>query len=188
MQTLRSLLVLLAVPYVIAICPADHTCYTQTLTTKNIGTECPPLTGCGLHADCFLITTTTISEPPVDRCCKTTPTSLVPGPCPTCQVGCGESIETVFTTVPTPTAATLYKDSVETITPCTTTLFRVNDFTFGPTSTVYTSTVTETSGLQCQPWCEIVTKNIGGVGPVAIFTTTITATVPETTTTFTCGF
>lgn len=143
--------------------------------------DCPKLTNCDVHVDCFQMTTTTISAPAIDACCMSTPTFRVPDPCPTCQTGCNTGTETVFTTAGA--YPTLYRDSLSPT--CTTTKMVLKQMHIGPTETVYTSAVTSTSMLACDG-CALVTRNWAGIGPVAHFTTTVTATGATTTTTFVC--
>jgi hypothetical protein len=45
-------------------------------------------TGCGIHADCIGIKTSTEYRPSYDPCCDPTPTTTIPGPSPTCTQGC----------------------------------------------------------------------------------------------------
>jgi len=45
-------------------------------------------TGCGIHADCIGLKTSTEYRPKYDPCCDPTPTTTIPGPSPTCTQGC----------------------------------------------------------------------------------------------------
>ncbi|KAM3065801.1 hypothetical protein ACMFMF_010729 [Clarireedia jacksonii] len=140
---------------------------------------------CGPVPFCLLLATTTISVPPSDSCCgKTTPTVTIPGACASCQTGCATSTETVTVTT-TPGAANAKRQDAS-ATPCTTTLNQFKTFDLGPTKTVYPSTVTETNSVDCAG-CSLTVKNLGGVGPVAKFTTTVYAADPTTTTVFACA-
>ncbi|KAG6042259.1 hypothetical protein E4U41_000003 [Claviceps citrina] len=70
---------------------------------------------------------------------------------------------------------------------CTTTLWEVLPFVFGPTETVWTKTVTTTKSIDCGPCTAVVTSIFhDGPGPVVHFTTTITETQPSLTTAFAC--
>ena len=92
----------------------------------------------------------------------------------------------VETAVETTTAAgPLRERDVEPIAPCTTTRFTGQDLVQGPTKTMYPNTVTETSELECGG-CELVVKNVGGIGPGLLFSMTVMAAEPTTVTKYTC--
>ncbi|KAM3455884.1 hypothetical protein MY3296_002003 [Beauveria thailandica] len=71
---------------------------------------------------------------------------------------------------------------------CTTTVMRMNPYTFGPTSTVWTETATETQEVNCSGCNAVATSDMYfGPGPVVFFTTTETATTATTTTEMVCS-
>ncbi|KAG5923770.1 hypothetical protein E4U42_004836 [Claviceps africana] len=71
---------------------------------------------------------------------------------------------------------------------CTHTVFTNHPFNIGPTKTEYTKTFTTTDGVNCGPCHKVVaTPFPDGPGPVAIFTTTITAATPTTVSSFYCA-
>ncbi|SZE99475.1 unnamed protein product [Blumeria hordei] len=70
--------------------------------------------------------------------------------------------------------------------PRTTTLLHFAAFTMGPVHTVYAHTITETLYLECHGHSQLITKNIGGPGPVVFQTTTVTDARPTTTTMLQC--
>ncbi|EFY85768.1 hypothetical protein J3458_005360 [Metarhizium acridum] len=71
---------------------------------------------------------------------------------------------------------------------CTTTMIMGPKWTSGPTRTVWTSTTTATSEVDCGG-CNDVTQStlFLGVGPVVEFTTTTTMAEPSTTTAYACA-
>lgn len=71
--------------------------------------------------------------------------------------------------------------------PHTTTLLHFAAFTMGPVHTVYAHTITETLYIECHGHSQLVTKNIGGPGPVVFQTTTVTDAGSTTTTMLQCG-
>lgn len=71
--------------------------------------------------------------------------------------------------------------------PCTSTLSQLKQFADGPTKTIFPSTVTATSSVDCAGYGALSVKAIGGVGPVVEFTATVEADVPATTTAFVCS-
>ena len=162
---------------------------------KPIG--CPTLTRCGPVPECILEKQTTIYVPPADTCCPTTGTTTTQGPCQTCQTGCAIFWETVTVTTTIPDAEAYKRDTPAPTTaaaspsaelgPCTYTLERAEHFALGPVKVLHPSTVTETAYVDCNG-CEYVdVRNIGGLGPVAIFTTTSFDPAPATTTAFKCA-
>jgi hypothetical protein len=70
---------------------------------------------------------------------------------------------------------------------CTTVFKHMGSMDLGPTSTVYANVITTYSTLEGCTGCEVVTKNLGGVGPKAIFTTTVTEVATSTSTSFVCS-
>ncbi|KAM3556439.1 hypothetical protein MY1884_005072 [Beauveria asiatica] len=71
---------------------------------------------------------------------------------------------------------------------CTSTVMRMNTYTFGPTSTTWTETATETQEVDCGGCNAVATSDrYLGPGPVVFFTTTETATTPTTTTEMVCS-
>ncbi|KAK0119736.1 hypothetical protein ONS95_011171 [Cadophora gregata] len=178
-----------------SIITLTHSCYTQTLTTKPLaGTSgCPTLTKCGPHPDCIIISTQTVKFPSADACCTSTPTSLVPGPCPTCQTGCDVSVTTAYITespvLPTGVvtlglneraAEPKAEAEAQAAPSCYTTVINTDPIPTGATQTVYPATTTKTSLLDCKG-CGIVTKFLNGFGPASQFKGTTTA-VGKTTT------
>ena len=162
--------------------------------------DCPTLT-CGPIPECIILSTETITTPPTDPCCSTTPTSIVESPCPTCQTGCavdtltiyaspaadkkrGEPLTVVSTLGPVSSSTSA---SPSTSTPCTTTLLVAGALTFGPTKTVYATTVVETEYEDCGGCETLLTRGIEGIGPVVIFTTTVTDPAPTTITEYACS-
>ncbi|KAI9649833.1 hypothetical protein NHQ30_002415 [Ciborinia camelliae] len=172
---------------------------------------------CGPVIQCIILSTTTRTVPPTDSCCKATPTVYVPGSCAACQKGCATDYTTVTVTadvaalpsnpggpetpvtVPvsinpggpeTPVATLLsITPSVikDPIIPCTSTLRKLKHFTLGPTKTLFPTTVTTTSTVNCAG-CEVLSVElIGGVGPVVEFNATVKVDVPSTTTAFVCS-
>ncbi|PQE03785.1 hypothetical protein CJF30_00006487 [Rutstroemia sp. NJR-2017a BBW] len=168
-----------------------HSCYTRTVTAVQSSFPCSgtksfdPKT-CGPVPLCLILSTTTVSVPPSDACCgKTTPTVTIPGACASCQTGCATQTETVtVTTTPGSTYTKRQEDAAAT--PCTTTLNQFKTFNLGPTKTIYPKTVTVTDSVDCAG-CSLTVKNLGGVGPVVKFTTTVYAPGPTTTTVFACS-
>ncbi|KAG5999437.1 hypothetical protein E4U21_006817 [Claviceps maximensis] len=70
---------------------------------------------------------------------------------------------------------------------CTLTLWEFPPFVFGPTRTVYTTTATTTSSVDCGLCKAVVTSDFpDGPGPVVFFSTTITEATPTTVTDFAC--
>ncbi|KAH7411104.1 hypothetical protein BKA64DRAFT_373419 [Cadophora sp. MPI-SDFR-AT-0126] len=180
-----------------SIVTLTHSCYTQTLTTKRLpgASGCPTLTKCGPHPACIIVSTQTIKVPPTDACCTSTPTSLVPGPCPTCPTGCDVSVATTYITEsPTLPTNTLgvgvglavkerhaeAEAKAQVAPPCYTTVINTDPAPTGATQTVYPVTATKTSLLNCNG-CGIVTKFLNGFGPASQFKATTTA-VGRTTT------
>ncbi|EXV01356.1 hypothetical protein X797_005452 [Metarhizium robertsii] len=71
---------------------------------------------------------------------------------------------------------------------CTATQRVAPHWTFGPTSTVWTSTATSTESVDCGGCNEVEASTFFlGMGPVVSFTTTITAETASTTTVFACA-
>ncbi|KAH0599754.1 hypothetical protein MHUMG1_02544 [Metarhizium humberi] len=71
---------------------------------------------------------------------------------------------------------------------CTTTMPVFAKMTFGPTSTVWTSTATSTESVDCGGCNEVQTSVVYvGPGPVVFFTTTTTAETASTTTVLACA-
>ncbi|QUC15961.1 uncharacterized protein UV8b_00202 [Ustilaginoidea virens] len=71
---------------------------------------------------------------------------------------------------------------------CTKTIAVLPPFTWGPTSTVWTTTTTLTRPVDCGGCTSVATRDIEvGPGPVVFFTTTVTATGPSTTTVLACA-
>jgi hypothetical protein len=68
---------------------------------------------------------------------------------------------------------------------CTTSVSRILPFTQGPVSTQFASTTTTTSILQCNN-CSLSVVNIGGHGPVVLYTTTVTVAAVKTIQAFAC--
>ncbi|KAL2070771.1 hypothetical protein VTL71DRAFT_13797 [Oculimacula yallundae] len=172
-----------------------HSCYTQTLTTKRLAgaSGCPTLTNCGPHPDCIIVSTQTVKLPPKDALCTSTPTTLVPGPCPTCQTGCDVLISTVSiistpalqTPLPTPPAILQYRQPEAEAEPqaaptCYTTVINSDPIPTGVTKTVFPVTATKTSLLSCKG-CGIVTKFLNGFGPASQYKVTTTAAGKTTT-------
>jgi hypothetical protein len=156
---------------------------------------------CGIQADCIAVTTTTIYAPPHDTCCRNTPTIQIAAPSPTCTKGCRISTITEIVTLdsqsqqhpvkratPTepPFPLTLATSSVEAAPTCTTTFRRIAEMQFGPTKTFYPNVIVESVTLDCVG-CAVVTRNMGGLGPVAIFTMTVTDEATTTSTKFVCA-
>ncbi|CZR63489.1 uncharacterized protein PAC_13386 [Phialocephala subalpina] len=160
-----------------------HSCYTHSITTKHHGTGCPDLSTCGVRAECILASIQMVTLPPRDECCPTTPTVAVQGPCPTCQKGCFTNTVTHYVTGD---AVLLAKRGGAASTPCTKTVFRSDPMVLGPTKTVHPLIVTSTVSVQCGG-CQLLTSNIGGLGPAVSFLATITNTAPATTTTWVCA-
>ncbi|KAF7922713.1 hypothetical protein BELL_0069g00050 [Botrytis elliptica] len=177
-----------------------HSCYTRSITTIQNSFPCSgtksfdPAT-CGPVPLCILLSTTTITVPPSDKCCVATPTVTVPGACAKCQTGCATDLTTVTVTEgatplsynPGGPQLPPTKRQGGPLIPCTSTLSHFKQFTHGPTKTLFPSTVTATSSVDCAGCGALSVKPIGGVGPAVIFTTTVTADVPTTTTTFVCS-
>lgn len=175
-----------------ASCAPASPCYTRTVTTRNTGSECHPLTTCGIIAECILETTQYVTVPSSNACCATTPTTSVPGPCPTCQTGCATDTITVVVTAsrssvspsssaPTPTPAPT-SSSVS----CPRTVFFYSA-TEGPTRTIYAATSTKTVLENCGGCTSLVARNILGVGPVVIFNATVTEKKATTVTQYACS-
>lgn len=157
--------------------------YKRLCTNQPLG--CPTLTNCGPHADCIIVSTQTIKVPPTDACCVATPTSLVPGPCPSCQTGCDVSVATAYiTTSPSPTALAIQQRAAEAeaqaAPTCYTTVINTDPIPTGATQTVFPVTATKTSLLNCKG-CGIVTKFLNGFGPASQYKVTTTAAGKTTT-------
>jgi hypothetical protein len=71
--------------------------------------------------------------------------------------------------------------------PCTDSIVVLAHFTNGPTSTVFTRTVTSTAYFNCGTCQALAVQTIGGIGPVVIYNATVTATKPTTATTRVCS-
>ncbi|KAK5993969.1 hypothetical protein PT974_07407 [Cladobotryum mycophilum] len=71
---------------------------------------------------------------------------------------------------------------------CTTTIESFAAFTHGPTRTIWTTTATSTSLVDCHG-CDTLATSYAhfGPGPVVMFSTTITVAEPSITTVFQCG-
>ncbi|KAJ8060370.1 hypothetical protein OCU04_010699 [Sclerotinia nivalis] len=177
-----------------------HSCYTRTITTIQSSFPCSetktfnPAT-CGPVPLCILLSTTTITVPPSTSCCRATPTITVPGACAKCQTGCATDLTTVTVTAgatplsynPGGPQLPPTKRQGGPIIPCTSTLSQLKQFTHGPTKTLFPSTVTATSSVDCAGCGALSVQLIGGVGPAVRFTTTVEADVPTTTTAFVCS-
>ncbi|QSZ30318.1 hypothetical protein DSL72_004840 [Monilinia vaccinii-corymbosi] len=177
-----------------------HSCKTRTLTTTQSSFPCSgtktfnPAT-CGPAPLCVLLSTTTVTIPPSEACCKETQTITVPGACAECPTGCATYLATVTVTAgATPLSynpggpqlpPTRRQESTNI--PCTSTLSRFEQFVLGPTKTIFPSTVTATSSVDCAGCDSLRIRYIGGVGPVVSFTTTVETDVPTTTTAFVCS-
>ncbi|KID71737.1 hypothetical protein MAN_01336, partial [Metarhizium hybridum] len=71
---------------------------------------------------------------------------------------------------------------------CTTTINVPPHWTFGPTSTVWTSTATFTSSVDCGGCNEVEESTMNfGMGPVVFFSTTTTAEEASTTIVYACS-
>ncbi|KAM3504422.1 hypothetical protein MY10362_003583 [Beauveria mimosiformis] len=71
---------------------------------------------------------------------------------------------------------------------CTTTMMQAPHYTFGPTSTVWTETATATQEVDCGGCDAVATSEMYfGPGPVVIYSTTVTAATPWTTTEWVCS-
>jgi len=70
---------------------------------------------------------------------------------------------------------------------CTTVFRHMGSMEHGPTKTVYANVVVTYSTLEGCAGCEVVTRNMGGLGPVAIFSTTVTDVATSTSTSFVCA-
>ncbi|KAJ6443155.1 nucleolar GTP-binding protein 2 [Purpureocillium lavendulum] len=67
-------------------------------------------------------------------------------------------------------------------------VLKKHQFTYGPTSTVWTTTTTTTHHVNCGPCTALHVSRVHlGVGPQIQYTATTTATVPYTTTVLQCG-
>ena len=186
-----------------------HSCYTKTITTSahdisklNFGESlealltkligCPVLS-CGAVPECAILSTETVIVPPSDACCPTTPTSVVDAPCPTCPTGCAIVVSTEYITTasakkrgePLTVVSTLAPTS--TSTPCTTTMLVAGALTFGPVKTVHATTIVKTVYEDCGGCETLITRGIEGIGPVVIFTTTVTDPAPATVTEYACS-
>ncbi|KAG6176718.1 hypothetical protein E4U25_007403 [Claviceps purpurea] len=70
---------------------------------------------------------------------------------------------------------------------CTTTLYELPPFIWGPTRTIWTTTTTSTESINCGPCTAVTTAIIpDGPGPVVHFNTTITEKRPSPATAFAC--
>jgi hypothetical protein len=74
-----------------------------------------------------------------------------------------------------------------TTTPCTRTFLVGGGFTHGPTRTVHLTTLTSTIYEDCEGCKNLATRNILGLGPVVIYTATVTDKAPATTTEYLCA-
>ncbi|KUJ16229.1 uncharacterized protein LY89DRAFT_77765 [Mollisia scopiformis] len=164
-----------------SILTIPHACYTHTVTTKHHGSGCPDVSTCGPHADCIMLSTETVTLPANDLCCPTTPTVAVQGPCPTCQKGCLTNTVTEYLTGD---PASLAKKEAA-ITPCTKVIFMSETMVLGPTKTVHPLTSTSTVYVPCGG-CQLMTSNIGGIGPEISFSATITDPSTATSTAWVC--
>ncbi|KAI6247733.1 hypothetical protein HI914_03954 [Erysiphe necator] len=70
---------------------------------------------------------------------------------------------------------------------CTATLLQFAKLTLGPTRTIHPITRVETVYVDCEGCDTLVTKNIGGHGPVVFVKTTVINIMPTTTTTYKCS-
>jgi hypothetical protein len=155
---------------------------------------------CGIHNDCETVSTTTIYAPPHNSCCRNTPTIQVASPSPTYTKVCRINTITEIVTLDSPSQQYLIKkatpteppfplvaatSSVEAAPICTTVFRHMAEMQFGPTKTIHPNVYIESVILGCIG-CTVVTKNIGGLGPVAIFTTTVTDEATSTSTSFVC--
>jgi hypothetical protein len=153
-------------------------------------------TGCPTHAcgpipECILEEKTTLYVPASDECCPTTTTTTTQGLCSTCQTGCATFWETVLVTT-TPVvkrdiSTSLASTSTSSSAPCTQTIFRHEPMIEGPTKTIYHHTVTEVVREDCGGCEYLDVRNIYGLGPVVIFTTTTFDPEPTTTTAYACS-
>jgi hypothetical protein len=57
----------------------------------------------------------------------------------------------------------------------------------GPTKTVYTNVVVASSTLEGSMGCEVFMRDMGGLGPAAIFTKTVTEVAMSTSISFVCS-
>jgi len=185
-------------------------CYSYTATTPQYS-GCPTYS-CPAHPDCVLLATTTTYVPPKDGCCPTTSTTTVQGPCSTCQTGCKtEYITSTITTttaggaIPSTTATSgtilapiipspprMVKKEPQSIgfgdgTPCTTTIFKGDDWNIGPTRTLYAWTTTATAYADCGGCEFIVERSLQGIGPAVVFSVTYNNPEPTTTTNYLCA-
>lgn len=174
----------------------SHSCYSYTAQTSP-SSGCTPYS-CGPHPDCVLLSTTTTYVPPSDPCCETTGTTTLVGPCPSCQTGCATElvVATVTTTqgggtstIPPLPPKLLKKDpqSLVISEPCTTTIFRGEEWELGPTRTAYAWTETATAYANCGGCEFIVERNLNGIGPVVYYTATYNDPTPTTTTDYLCA-
>lgn len=179
----------------------SHSCYSYTATIPSLS-GCPTYS-CPPAPDCVLLSTTTTYVPSKDPCCETTGTTIVEGPCSSCQTGCLTElvVATVTTTEASVTtspgasltetilsAPKLFKMEPQSLsgTGCTTTKFYEDEWATGPTKTAYAWTEAVTSYVDCGG-CEFVEeRNINGLGPVVFYTTTYNDPEPTTTTDYLC--
>ncbi|KAG6064504.1 hypothetical protein E4U32_000205 [Claviceps aff. humidiphila group G2b] len=71
---------------------------------------------------------------------------------------------------------------------CTTTLYELPPFIWGPTRTIWTTTTTSTESINCGPCTAVTTAIIpDGPGPVVHFNTTITEKKPSLATAYACA-
>ncbi|KAJ2906328.1 hypothetical protein MKZ38_002044 [Zalerion maritima] len=98
--------------------------------------------------------------------------------------GTGFPIQTINlnSTVFTPDYTTVGEDG-----DCTAYVLSVEHFTMGPTSTMWATTTTDTMWIDCGECTDAAYfHRIGGLGPVVIYNTTVTATEPSSTTGVVC--
>ncbi|QPH04694.1 hypothetical protein C2857_001904 [Epichloe festucae Fl1] len=71
---------------------------------------------------------------------------------------------------------------------CTKTIFGIPPWTAGPTRTIWTTTTTSTKYVDCGGCTAVARSYLPlGPGPVLLFTTTVTAAEPKTTSVLACG-
>ena len=89
----------------------------------------------------------------------------------------------------TPTAPALVAESTAAAAApnCTHTWKAMLPMHLGPVKTVYAKVIVTSVTISGCAGCDVVTRNMAGIGPVAIFTTTYTETVPTTSTSYVCG-
>ncbi|XMA17852.1 hypothetical protein WAI453_010643 [Rhynchosporium graminicola] len=171
-------------------------CSTVTLLLLAIHAHaswCPTLTNCGVHPACIIILSKSVTSPSKDACCTSTPTSLIPGPCPTCQTGCEVSLSTLCITstsaLPTSVAGITEQHhralraaeaEAQAAPSCYSTVINSDPIPTGTVQTVFPKTATKTSLLNGEG-CGIVTKFLNGSGPASQYGVKISAAGKTTT-------